>query len=314
MQPKIPLLIRLPNWVGDVVMTIPSLQALQSAGFELQLIGRPWIFDLLQVFPAKLLSMPKSLSQARQQAQQASSDKALLFTNSFSSALIMYSAGKKTIGYKNTLRNCLLNKQITKPPHLHEAEYFWEIAKLAATTWLPHSSWPQTIPPTIHLPVSSVSNIKVSARLKQEKIDTPFIILCPSATGTAPNGIPKIWPYWSALSQTLEKRGIKHLVCPGPLEETRCQQLVPKATCLTGINLSELAALFTQADLVLANDSGPMHIACAVGAPVLGIFGATDPKRTAPWGGKYLGKLGQWPSLDEVLAVVLDSMTAPVLR
>ncbi|OGV46041.1 MAG: hypothetical protein A3F46_02900 [Legionellales bacterium RIFCSPHIGHO2_12_FULL_42_9] len=301
MLAKTPLIVRLPNWVGDVIMTLPSLQALHNAGFDLQLFGQKWIVDLLHNFPAKLFQVPNSLFAARTAISNNPARNALLFTNNVSSALIARLSGKQPIGYMNTIRSCLLTNKIKKPSYLHEVEYFWKIAQLATSTWLPDATWPHSIPNTINLPIDIVCELKIVEKLKQEAIATPFIVLCPSAVGTAKNGIPKIWPYWSNLSETLHQQGIVHVVCPGPFEEERCRQLTPKAQFITGLNLSELAALFGQTDFVLANDSGPMHLAAAVGAPVLGIFGATDPKRTFPWGGHYIGEFGKWPSINEVL-------------
>ena len=300
MSSKTPLIVRLPNWVGDVVMTLPSLQALHNAGFDLQLFGQKWIFDLLHAFPAKLFQVPSSLLAACIAISNNPARNALLFTNSFSSALITRLSGKQPIGYINN-RRCLLKNKIAKPAHLHEVAYFWKIAQLATSTWLPGATWPHAIPNTISLPMNAACKVKIVEKLKQEAIASPFFVLCPSATGTAKNGIPKIWPYWSNLSETLYQQGIVHVVCPGPFEEERCRQLTPKARFITGLSLSELAALLGHADFVLANDSGPMHLAAAVGAPVLGVFGATDPKRTFPWGGNYIGELGKWPSINEVL-------------
>ncbi len=301
MLSKTPLIVRLPNWVGDVVMTLPSLEALHQAGFDLHLFGQPWIIDLLQTFPAKLDPIPNSFLQAQRKLKNTFANKALLFTNSFSSALMMRLAGKQPIAYKNNIRSCLLHHAMRKPRHRHEVDYFWRIAQLATSTWLPEASWPQAIPKNINLPLSPNSEIKVKEKLKQAAMNTPFIVLCPSAAGTAKNGVPKIWPYWSHLSETLDQQGIVHVVCPGPLEEERCQQLTPKAKFMNGLTLSELAVVLNHADIVLANDSGPMHLAAAVGADVLGIFGATDPQRTSPWGGDYVGELGKWPSMNEVL-------------
>jgi heptosyltransferase-3 len=53
---------------------------------------------------------------------------------------------------------------------------------------------------------------------------------------------------------------------------------------LSGLPLSELAALMKGASLYIGNDSGPMHVAAAVGTPVVGIFGSSDPQRWHPWG------------------------------
>ena len=49
-------------------------------------------------------------------------------------------------------------------------------------------------------------------------------------------------------------------------------------------SLRELAALMKKASLVISNDSGPMHLAAAMGTPVIGLFGPTDPRRVGPYG------------------------------
>ena len=302
-----PLIVRLPNWVGDVMMTLPSLQALHHAGFDLQLFGKKWVLDLLQAFPAKLIQMPDTLLGARSAISHLHTKNALLLTNSFSSAVVMRLAGKQPIGYKNDLRGFLLKHKMTKLRGLHEVVYFWEIAKLATAICLPHVVWSQSIPHKINLPINPACVMKIAKKLRQEAIATSWIVLCPSATGKGKNGISKIWPYWSSLSEILNQRGIIHVVCPGPGEEARCRELTPKARFITGLTLSELAAVFSHARLVLANDSGPMHLAAAVGTSVLGIFGATNPERTFPWGGNYMGMLGKWPSIDDVLEYVNGS-------
>ena len=75
---------------------------------------------------------------------------------------------------------------------------------------------------------------------------------------------------------------------------------MPDATIISGLNLGTYAALLAQAEQVIANDSGPMHIAAAVGAKTLGLFGVTDPLRTSPWGQDYLGTKDRWPAVEEV--------------
>ncbi len=67
------------------------------------------------------------------------------------------------------------------------------------------------------------------------------------------------------------------------------------------VNLYDYAGILALSDEVIANDTGPMHLADAVGAKVLGIFGHSDPRRTRPWGGHYLGEKGRWPTVAEVV-------------
>lgn len=298
------LIVRLPNWVGDVIMALPVLQALHEVGFKLELYGRPWALNLLQAFPAQVYRTPSTFLQTRKLISKNEAKQALLLTNSLSSALAMRLANKKIIGYKTDGRSCLLTQGMPKPTHLHEVEVFWQLGKLATQTWMPDIAWPDKIPDKISLPISPNSVDKVNQLLEAENIKEPFIVLNPMATGNNKQNQPKIWPHWQALATHLSSTGQTYIVAPGPGEEERTRQLLPEAKMLKGLNLHELAALLKRAQLVISNDSGPMHIAAACDTQALGIFGATDPLRTHPWGGSFVGELGRWPSLKEVVAAL----------
>jgi heptosyltransferase-2 len=93
------LLIRMPNWVGDVVMALPTLEALQQSGFELQLVGKPWMKVLLEAMNLPIFSLSGNFWQTRKEIMSINTtNKALLLTNSFSSALMTFLAGFETIG------------------------------------------------------------------------------------------------------------------------------------------------------------------------------------------------------------------------
>ena len=111
----------------------------------------------------------------------------------------------------------------------------------------------------------------------------------------------------------MDAAGKQIVICPGPGEESRCQPFSQHATVLPGLSLGAYAAVIAGAELLIANDSGPMHLASAVNAPVLGIFGHGDPGRTRPWGGRYLGGYGHWPSVEAVLAATLQTIEAQVV-
>lgn len=299
-RPNASLLVRLPNWVGDVVMALPALQAMQQIGVELQLLGKPWILDLLEAIDIPMMPLGHNVWQTKKNLSKIQTiDKALLFTNSFSSALITRLAGFATIGYKTDHRRLLLSAGIQKKPLQHEVEYFWDIARFACNHWFSELKWPESIPDKLSLPVSSQSILKAKECLARNNINEPFWVLCPFATGRGKNGESKIWPYWSELSRQLSQHNL--VVCPGKNEEQWCAELVPNATVLSGLSLKEYAAVLLLSDRVIANDSGPMHMACAVGATTLGLFGVSDPKRTSPWSSNYMGKQGAWPTLLEVL-------------
>jgi heptosyltransferase-2 len=297
---KATLIVRLPNWVGDVVMALPALQAMQQSGIELFLHGKPWASDLLAATGMSILPLSKSFWQTTKLLAGAkSSDKALLLTNNFSSALMTRLAGITTVGYKTYNRGLLLKTSITKQPAQHEVQYFWDIARFASQYWFPTLQWPKKIPSRVTLPLSPAFIAAAKQILHQAKIDKPFWVLCPFAHGTGKDGKSKMWPHWRELSAKLQHQLV---VCPGKSEEKLCAELVPEATILPGLNLGEYAAVLAAAERVIANDSGPMHIAAAVGSNTLGIFGVTDPHRTQPWGADYIGSIGHWPSVFEVMA------------
>jgi ADP-heptose:LPS heptosyltransferase len=86
----------------------------------------------------------------------------------------------------------------------------------------------------------------------------------------------------------LSTRNTAALVVYGPGEESDARAVVEaaggSATLAPPTRLPTLAALLRNARLFLGGDSGPLHMACAVGCPVLGIYGPTDPQVNQPWG------------------------------
>ncbi len=91
-----------------------------------------------------------------------------------------------------------------------------------------------------------------------------------------------------AASRALERTGAVPLVVHGPGEEAEAREFVRtaagKARIAPPTDLSVLAALIRGARMFVGGDTGPLHLACAVGCPVVGIYGPTDPVVNAPWG------------------------------
>ena len=294
------LIVRLPNWVGDVIMALPALQVMQQSGIELHLLGKPWIADLLAATNLPLHALTNNFWQSTKiMANISNTNKSLLLTNSLSSALMARFSGKMAIGYKTHRRQWLLKTAAPKTPGLHEIQYLWDISKIACQYWFPHLNWSKYPPTKITLPLDPLAIINANQRLIEAHVTEPFWVICPFAHGTGRDGKSKIWPHWRSLSAHLKPHQL--IVCPGKNEESLCAKLVPEATVLPGLNLSEYAAVLAQAEYVIANDSGPMHIASAVGASTLAIFGVSDPQRTGPWGNAFIGSQNHWPTLKEVV-------------
>lgn len=299
-DPNPSLIVRLPNWVGDAVMALPVLQALQQNSIQFYLLGKPWIQDMFAATQWPMISLEKKFFRNRTKLSALPCDKMLLLTNSLSSALLARMSGKKVIGYNTDHRQLLLTKSMNPQDGVHEIDYFWRLAGFACAHWFQDLSWPTNIPERLHFPLNEPLISRVQNLLIQNGINSPFWAVCPFAHGTGVNNQPKIWPYWRELSRQLGSQ-FPLVVCPGPNEEALCQELVPEATVLRGLKLNEYAALLSLADQVVANDSGPMHIAAAVNPNSLGIFGVSNPQRTRPWGADYIGALNSWPKIDEVL-------------
>jgi heptosyltransferase-1 len=93
-----------------------------------------------------------------------------------------------------------------------------------------------------------------------------------------------------SVAQGLIERGFRVLVNAGPGEEPLAEAIVQgtggAAIPLLG-SLSQLIAATRRVNLVLAGDTGPLHLACALGRPVVGIYGPTDPSRNGPFGTRF---------------------------
>jgi heptosyltransferase-1 len=99
----------------------------------------------------------------------------------------------------------------------------------------------------------------------------------------------KLWPAerYGEVARALADDGLQSLVNHGPGEETLARQVVDAsggAAQAIACSLGELAALLRRARLVVASDSGPMHLAAALKVPVVALFGPTDPERNGPYG------------------------------
>ena len=95
----------------------------------------------------------------------------------------------------------------------------------------------------------------------------------------------------SAASRRLARDGVASLVVWGPGEEQDATRVTDEpaseAKLAPPTDLPTLAALLARARLFVGGDSGPLHLACAVGCPVVGIYGPTDPVVNSPWGVPY---------------------------
>ncbi len=117
--------------------------------------------------------------------------------------------------------------------------------------------------------------------------DRPYAILSPGASARQASKKPPP-DLLVAAGRALAEAQILPLVVWGPGEEPDAGAVVERATgdavLAPATDLAELAALLQDARIFVGGDSGPLHLACAVGCPVVGIYGPTDPQVNQPWG------------------------------
>jgi heptosyltransferase II len=316
--PRRPLIVRLRNWVGDVTLGVPTLQRLHDAGFELRLLGKGWAADLLaghgwpvEVLAKSLADRVRQLRRLKRDAQAADPGfgrrlNAVCFPYSFGSALEMRLAGLNAIGHAYEGRGLLLGRSVARPQRVHELEVYWHLGSaLLGSSVAP--------PASIGLRLAPQHRAQAAALRARHGIAPGFIVICPFAGGTW-SGQDKTWPDFAAfVAGELSALDRNIIVCPGPGEEAQARDHFAAARLLPGVGLGAYAALLQQSALMISNDTGPGHIAAAVGAPLLSVLGPSDPALWRAWGpGVRLLKGEQgWPTRAQAAAAVTGLLSAP---
>lgn len=305
------LYIRLPNWVGDVCMSLPSLALLGATGLPVVVCARPWARDLLQgVVKHDFIPMQGRLKEdlltlhahRRLWGEAARRVRGVTLPDSLSSAAVFRLAGIPSAGYRDDGRSLLLRWPISKPQApLHAVQSWYHLTRTALQRWdLPAGA--DQAPATLDLPITAAQQAAADEALRHAGLThTPFVMIAPTATGLHKGRI-KVWPNFDTLTRALQSRGHTVVMCPPPAEVDEARRNAPTARLLPAISLGAFAALTTRAALVVCNDSGVSHVAAAVNARQLTLFGVTDPGRTGPWSAQAvcMGSDGHWPSANDV--------------
>ena len=131
------------------------------------------------------------------------------------------------------------------------------------------------------LPVDGTAEAHVREMLPSSQ---PLVILHPGAGWGA-----KRWPTarYGALAAALKTNGYAVTVNRAPGEEQLAEDVVRASggtACAVTMDIPELIAMTRRSVLAIGGDTGPLHLACGLGKPVVGIYGPTDPARNGPWG------------------------------
>jgi heptosyltransferase-2 len=291
--------IRSTNWVGDAIMALPALRAVRAKfrDAHIAIVARPYVADIYrdQGLCNELISYdPKGehhgwtgRERLANQIRMQKFDVALLLQNAFDAAWLAWrSRTPQRIGYARDGRSLLLTKAIPVPQPgeipSHEKFYYLELLR--------RMGWIDELPnePHIRLRVPEAAR-EVAARALRESGARSSVLRVAVGAG-ASYGSAKCWPperFAKAINGILASADADVILFgtagEAAVSSVIASQLRPAPIDLTGKTaIRDLPALLSQCHLFLGNDSGAMHVAAAVGLPVVAVFGPTDPDGTAP--------------------------------
>jgi heptosyltransferase-2 len=292
------ILVRGTNWIGDVVMSLPSLEAVRDnfPGRKISVLAKPWVAPLYESHPVvdevihyhRATWSPGDLAEMVRTARRLrhqNFDLAILFQNAFEAALLTFLAGiRYRVGYNTDARGFLLSHSIPRDPEVmkqHQVEYYLSI--LRPMGW----EAPAKEPVVYVAPKDEETIEKLLASYGINRHD--FLLgLSPGAT----YGPAKRWPTqrFAVIGDWAAERWGAKVVLMGSEAEKKLgkalsQEMKQEALDLSGMTtLGEAMALIKRSRFFICNDSGLMHAAAALNVPTVAIFGSTDAVATGPRG------------------------------
>jgi heptosyltransferase-2 len=282
--------VRLPNWLGDTVMAVPSLAAVRAAWPEARVLAAgPWAallagHGLVDV----LVDYPRAWSgrlRAADAVSRFAPDLAILLPNSFESALAAwYWGARRRIGYAAGGRAELLTDALPLPrPRAHQVDEYLALVTHAGAPVGPRD--PVLAPPALDAPE------RVEVRRLLEEAGVPSSASSPRVGVHlgAVSGSAKLWPLErvTQLCQLLADAPATALLLGAPADAAAAAQVTASAPALTMVGRDRpalLPALLSELDVLVSGDTGVAHLAAALGTPVVTLFGPTDPRLSAPRG------------------------------
>ena len=285
-----------PSWLGDCVLARPAVARLGASGFEVDLLVRGRLGRVLEDLPGvQAVHATGSGRAARGRAalrlRGRRYDAALVLPPSFSSALVARLAGARLrVGWGSDRRRALLTLALADPgrdTHL-AAQYDDLAAHLGGALGLPAGGTAGDVPAMPAL-APRPDEIEAARRLHERLgvADRNTLLVAPGARfGPAKRYPPDRFAAAAAAIAGPRALAIVLVGDDSDLVSTReVAALLPEAIDLAGqTSLAELVGLLALSEGVLANDSGTMHLAAALGRPVVGVFGSSNPRWTRPLG------------------------------
>jgi lipopolysaccharide heptosyltransferase II len=299
------LVIRV-DLIGDVVLSLPAVHGLRQAypRASIDMLVRPSTADLVRGHPdvrqvleydASIwrsplgIAAPRTWRLARNTLRTLRTqryDLCVSIAGDWASVLAWASGARRRVGYAAEAYAGLLTDAVPGGRYgvrQHEIEYGWRLAQAAG------AQGTAPAPPLLHIrPEAAVAATALLHTDGDRLASGPLIALHPGAR----NGLSKRWPEasWVALARALHGEVGARVILVGAAGDRAVAHAIAHASGnvlqdLTGhTSLGELAAILAQCALLISGDSGPLHIACALGTPVVGLYGPTDPLISGPVG------------------------------
>jgi heptosyltransferase-2 len=288
----------MPNWLGDLVMSTPVLASLRSRWPKARITAmcQSNVSGLLKNDPNidelytfhRISGWVGHLQHGEiiDALEHGKYDLGILLTNSFSSAWWFWRGNvQNRIGYAGNLRNWLLTKAVSLPTDLEQQHMILTYKLLLKPLGIEPSD---VIPYLVVAPEESAAAWEIYQRYGVVQGKNSLIGVNPGAAfGSAKCWLPD---RFRSITELLLEDPNNYIVYFGdaagsPLVNEICKDLPNRVINLAGkTNLRELLALIQGCNVLLTNDSGPMHIASALKVPLLALFGSTSDVRTGPYG------------------------------
>lgn len=281
-----------PSWIGDMVLAQPMLKLLRAryGEPEIDVLAPRWTLPLVERMPEvrRAIEMPVGHGELRlvarwklaRELRNERYDQAIVLPNTFKSALVPFFAGiRLRTGYIGEARYALLTDARRR-----SAERLLQLAQRYGELALPRGDTLRLPLPAPGLRIDDAGRRQLLTRLGVDK-QRPAAALCPGAE----YGPAKRWPprYFAELAQGIAARGCAVWLIGSPKDAQLGSEIAQAAggVCrnLCGeTTLAEAIDLLSATALVVTNDSGLMHVAAALGKPMIALYGSSSPEFTPP--------------------------------
>ena len=289
------VLIRTPNHLGDCIMALPMISETREAhpGSHVTVLAPDYLGDLFEGNPAidELLRVPArhvhgliAVKKITEMISPHKFDVGYVLPPSFGAASSFKLGGvKERVGYIADGRRLLLSRPLPLPTPLnseHRSEVYFNLLRRGAQAQLEY------VKPKLFLHDDDVARSLEILRNFGVDEDEPYAVVAHQAVAESRRwGLDN---YTALVAKVRARRGLRTVLLGGAVERTAAEEIVGKLGSKTAVNIAgktslrESAAILSRARFFVGNDSGPAHLAAAVGAPIVVLSGADDPKETSP--------------------------------